>query len=222
MNFDSILSFLDQLKKNNNKEWMDAHKKVYQEARNEFIKINQYVIDELSKFDQDIARLDPKKSIFRINRDIRFSKDKSPYKINFGAFLMEGGKKAGNAGYYLHLQPGNESFIAGGNYMPDGQKLAKIRQEIDYNGGELLKITQEDSFRKLFGEIQGDALKTAPKGYPKDHPNIELLKLKSYLVLHKVDDKKVKSVGFENYIVDVFKAMIPFNEYLNVATSEVE
>ena len=88
MNFDSILSFLDQLKKNNNKEWMDAHKKVYQEARNEFIKINKYVIDELSKFDPDIAGLEAKKSIFRINRDIRFSKDKSPYKINFGAFLM--------------------------------------------------------------------------------------------------------------------------------------
>lgn len=221
MNFDLILSFLHQIKANNNRDWMDTNKRIYHDARDEFIVITKHLIEEISKFDEGLQGLDPKKSIFRLNRDVRFSKNKDPYKTNFGAFMMEGGKKAGNAGYYLHLQPENESFIAGGVYMPEAGKLAKIRQEVDYNGGELKKITEQKNFKKLFGEIQGDKLKRAPKGYPLDHPNLELLKLKSFLVLHKVDDKTVLKKDFVNYTINTFKAMESFNEYLNVAISEI-
>ncbi|MDH5368016.1 MAG: DUF2461 domain-containing protein [Cyclobacteriaceae bacterium] len=222
MNFELILSFLKKIKENNNREWMEANKKVYHEARDEFIIITKHLIEGISQFDEGLQGLDAKKSIFRLNRDIRFSKNKDPYKTNFGAFMMEGGKKTGNAGYYLHLQPENESFIAGGVYMPESGKLAKIRQEVDYNGSELKKITEQKDFKNLFGEIQGDKLKRAPKGYPLDHPNLELLKLKSFLVLHKVDDNTVLKKDFVNYIINVFKAMSPFNEYLNVAISDVE
>lgn len=222
MDFTKILTFLEEIAANNNRDWMEANKMHYQAVRNEFINITTYLIEGISKFDEGLTGLDPKKSIFRLNRDVRFSNNKDPYKTNFGAYMMEGGKKAGNAGYYIHIQPGNESFIAGGAYMPEAPNLAKIRQEIDYNGSELLKITQAKEFKLLFGEIQGDKLKRAPKGYPMEHPNLELLKLKSFLVLHKVDDTEVTKSGFENKVLDVFKAMAPFNAYLNVALSETE
>lgn len=220
MDFKSIFTFLADIKDNNNKEWMDANRPVYQKAREEFIKITQYIIDSVGQYDENILGVDPKKAIFRINRDIRFSKNKDPYKTNFGAFMVPDGKKSGNAGYYLHLQPGEETFIAGGVYMPASDRLVKIRQEIDYNASELKKISDHPDFQKYFGEIQGEKLKRAPKGYPMDHPNLELLKLKSFLVAHKVSDKQVLSEGFSDYAVEVFRAMTPFNEYLNVAMSE--
>ncbi|MDH5476507.1 MAG: DUF2461 domain-containing protein [Cyclobacteriaceae bacterium] len=222
MEFERILIFLNQIAANNTREWMEANKKSYHEARDTFVGITKSLIEEISAFDEGLQGVDPKKSIFRLNRDVRFSKNKAPYKTNFGAFMMEGGKKAGNAGYYLHLQPGNESFIAGGVYMPEADKLAKIRQEIDYNGSELKKIVSQSVFEKTFGQIQGDKLKRAPKGYSLDHPNIELLKLKSYLALHKVDDKTVLDKDFLNYIIDVFKKMAPFNYFLNVALSDID
>ena len=163
--------------------------------------------------------LDPKKCIFRINRDIRFSKDKSPYKINFGAALAEGGRNSGNAAYYLHLQPNDESFIGGGLYQPPKEMLAKVRQEIDYNASELRTLVSAPDFRETFGEIQGDSLKRAPKGYDPDHPNIALLKLKDYIVLRKLTDQEVADEQFPEQALAIFKTMIPFVRYLNVAVS---
>ena len=214
-----ILAFLQQLQQNNQKEWMDAHRDDYQSARASFIELIMYLLRGLETEDKGMRGLDPKKCIFRINRDIRFSKDKSPYKINFGAALAEGGRNSGNAAYYLHLQPNDESFIGGGLYQPPKEMLAKVRQEIDYNASELRTLVSAPDFRETFGEIQGDSLKRAPKGYDPDHPNIALLKLKDYIVLRKLTDEEVTDAQFPDQALATFKTMIPFVHYLNVAVS---
>ena len=133
--------------------------------------------------------------------------------------MAEGGRKTDQALYYLHLQPNDESFIAGGIYQPPAAVLAKVRQEIDYNAGELKSITDAPDFKRYFSEIQGDTLKRAPQGYDPDHPNIALLKLKDYLVMHKLTDKEVSEGNFPRLAVKVFHSMQPFLEYLNVAVS---
>ena len=219
MNIQLILDFLANLEKNNHRDWMDENKNQYLEARKVFDKVITQLINEIASFDPAIRGLSPKDCIFRLNRDIRFSKNKSPYKTNFGAFMTEGGRKGSNAGYYLHLQPGDRSFLAGGMYMPDSDALKKVRQEIDYNASELKKIVTESAFKNYFGQVTGDRLKTAPKGYSPDHPNIEFLKLKSYIVMHQVHDSEVIQPDFINNTADIFKALHPLNEFLNVAVS---
>lgn len=219
MNISIILDFLEELNDNNSKEWMDANKSRYLEARETFISLVGDLLDDIKQFDPDIATLTPKDCIFRINRDIRFSKNKDPYKNNFGASISEGGKKSASAGYYLHLQPGNESFIGGGLYMPPGDHLKKVRQEIDYNAPELLKVVNDQSFKKCFGVVQGEKLARAPKGYNPDHPNIEFLKLKSYVVLHKLSDEELKSNKLRQNLSGKCQAMKPFLDFLNVAVS---
>ena len=219
MNTLAILTFLQQLQTNNDKAWMDAHRDEYQAARESFIELVTHLLRALEVEDEGLRGLDPKKCIFRLNRDIRFSKDKSPYKTNFGAALSEGGRKSGNASYYLHLQPNDESFIGGGLYQPPSDALAKVRQEIDYNASELQKIVLSPDFKATFGEIQGDALRRAPKGYAPDHPNIALLKLKDYIVLRKLTDDEVTDEQFPDWALAMFKTMVPFVHYLNVAVS---
>lgn len=219
MNTKLILHFLSELEQNNHKEWMDTHRDWYLEAKNEFLNLVAYLLGEMSVIDEGLMGLQPKNCIFRINRDIRFSKDKSPYKNNFGVYMAEGGKKSPNAGYYLHIQPGDESFIGGGMYHPDSDILSKIRQEIDYNAAELKQITEEKDFKNYFGAIQGEKLKRAPKGYEPNHPNIELLKLKDFVVMHKLSDKELEDSSFKEKAIDMFKAMEPFVHYLNVAIS---
>lgn len=214
-----ILDFLKDLQKNNNKEWMDAHRPQYEAARDAFKEIISILLAELTRFDEDLTGLTPKDCIFRINRDIRFSKDKTPYKINFGAAMSEGGRHSPNAVYYLHLQPHNESFIAGGMYMPSNEYLAKVRQEVDYNPEELKKIMSAPDFKRYFGQIQGEKLSRPPKGYDADHPNVELLKLKSFIVLHKLTDEEVISENFLPETLRLFQVMQPFIRYLNVAIS---
>jgi uncharacterized protein (TIGR02453 family) len=218
MNLSNSLQFLHALAANNSKEWMDANRSWYQECRQEFIALVGELIQQMQAFDPGLAGIQAKDTIFRINRDIRFSNDKRPYKTNFGAAISEGGKHSENPSYYLHVQPG-ENFIGGGIYMPQAEVLKKIRQEVDYNPEELKKIVSETNFRKVYGEIRGEKLKTAPKGYPKDHPNIEFLKLKSYVVLHELSDAEVTSDRLIEDAVSYFKAMKPFNDYLTVAVS---
>lgn len=214
-----ILDFLKELKYNNSKEWMDAHREQYHGAKAKFEEFVNLLIIEIQHFDDRIAGITPKKSIFRINRDIRFSKDKSPYKSNMGAFISEDGKKSFKPGYYIHLQPENESFMAGGIYAPPGDILKKIRQEVDYNPEELKSIVSTPEFKNFYGEIQGEKLKTAPQGYNVDHPNIGFLKLKSYVVMHRFSDQEVVAGDFTEKIVNGFKILKPMNDYLDVAIS---
>ncbi|MEO1049349.1 MAG: DUF2461 domain-containing protein [Bacteroidota bacterium] len=219
MDFKLILDFLAELRENNNREWMEANKPRYKKVKEAFNAVTADVINGIAEVDESLFGVEPKHCVFRINRDIRFSKDKSPYKINMGAFIAEGGRKSEHAGYYFHLQPGDETMIAGGIYMPPAPNLAKIRQEIDYNAAELKKILDEKTFKSHFKQIEGEKLKRAPKGYPVDHPNIELLKLKSYIVWRKVKDKEMLKPGALEEIISTFRVIQPFNEYLNVAIS---
>lgn len=213
----NLILFLSELKENNYKEWFHENKTAYQLAKKEFEQFLAHTIAEISQFDASIKTLEPKNSIFRINRDVRFSKDKSPYKTNFGGFIVPGGKKAGNAGYYIHIEPGN-SFLGGGIYMPPSDRLKAIRTEIFENTDEFKKIIDNKNFKKHFKEITSeDKLKTAPKGFSKDFEDIDLLRYKHYTVIKPIDENLITSNKFTDEISDVFKALYPFNSFLNEA-----
>ncbi len=212
----STLDFLTAIKCNNNRDWFIANRPLYQSAKDNFDSFVQEVINEIIKFDPILRGLEVKSCVYRFNRDIRFSNDKSPYKSHFGAFIVRGGKKNGDrfAGYYFHIEPG-QSILAGGAYMPPAPWLASIREKIDESPDELIKIIKVKNFIKYFGELSGEKLKSAPKGYPKDHPQIELLKLKSYLIVNEIPDKMVLGSDLFDHVIKVFQAMKPLNDYLN-------
>lgn len=218
MDFKSLLTFLKGLEKNNNKEWFDGNKKTYEAIRKDWLGFVAETIAEAGRFDKDIAALEAKNCIFRINRDVRFSNDKSPYKNNFGMSLSKGGKKAEFCGYYLHIQPGT-CFLAGGAYMPMPDKLAAIRQEIDYNAEEFVRIVTDKQFKKYFGKLSGETLQRPPKGYEADNPMIQFIKHKSFLAEYKLTDADLLDKKFQTKMIEVFKAMQPLNEFLNRAIS---
>jgi uncharacterized protein (TIGR02453 family) len=214
----STLHFLKQLNKNNNKPWFDENRKIYEQAKSDFVLFISGLIRTISSFDASLENLEAKKCIFRINRDVRFSKDKSPYKTNFGASLSAGGKKISIAGYYFHCEPG-KSFLAGGFYMPEPDQLAKIRQEIDYNYDKWKKIIQDRSFKKFFPDgIEGiNILSRPPKGYDESNPAIEFLKMKCFIVSHPLTDKELTDKDLLKKSQQVYKAMWPLINFLNTA-----
>ncbi|HBF87405.1 MAG TPA: TIGR02453 family protein [Bacteroidales bacterium] len=210
------LNFLKNLKCNNNKDWFAIHKEEYSKALSDFENTVKLLIEEIQKFDSRIVNIEAKDCIFRIYRDVRFAKDKTPYKPNFGAYIADNGRKSTSAGYYIHLEDEN-SFLAGGIYMPESNKLKAIRDEIYFNVTSIKIIIQEPYFVEYFGEIVGEKLQRVPKEYPKEYPDADLLKFKSYTMVHKVDnDFFVSNNSLKNAIM-VFKAMKPFNDFLNSA-----
>lgn len=213
MDVKQMHNFLSGLAGNNTREWMTEHKAEYQSARQNFIDLVQHIIDETSVFDPEIAGEEAKKSIFRLNRDIRFSNNKDPYKTNFGGSITKDGRKSGNPGYYIHLQPGN-NFAGGGLYQPIPESLKKIRQEIDYNADELRGIIGTKEFTSVFNEPFGDMVKTAPKGYSKDNPNIDLLRYKSFVYMKQFSDKEAQSPDFPEKVLETFRAMKPYLDFL--------
>ena len=211
---ETCLKFLKQLSKNNNKEWFDVNRKTYEVCKAEFEGIVKSVIEKSFVFDNQLTGLEAKKCLFRINKDVRFSKDKSPYKLNMGASINPGGKKSMIPGYYIHIEPG-KSFLAGGSYQPMPEMLAAIRQEIDYNSTEFKKIISAKDFKTYFKELsQEDKLKTSPKGYEKTHPDIALLQLKHFITVHPLSDDDVLNKKLPLYAAKVFKAMLPLNLFL--------
>ena len=217
MDSNVIIRFLKTIAKNNNREWFEKNKSKYLEAKLTFEDFLEALHQELLLFDESLSGLNPRKQGFRIYRDVRFSKDKRPYKVNMGAGFSEHGKMDQEPGYYIHIEPG-KSFIAGGLYMPDAENLAKIRQEIDYSTKDFLKILNDKKFKKLFPALGDfDKLKTAPKGYPKDHPLIDLLKHKSYIVSHNFPDKEVLDKKFAKKAAEVAKVLKPLNDFLKAA-----
>lgn len=214
----STLKFLKDLKKNNNKPWFDAHRKAYESAKADFINFIQAVIDQHGKNDSGIKTLTAKECLFRINRDVRFSKDKSPYKTNMGASINKGGRKAVNtAGYYFHLEPG-KAFLGGGLYQPMPEELKKVRQEIDYNLADFKKIINSKAFKKHYPGLDKSAeflLSRVPKGYEADNPAAEYLKLKSYIAMVDVSDAELGSKTMVKRTVDAFKALQPLIEFMN-------
>jgi len=214
-----IFKFLEKLKKNNNREWFQENRPEYLSCKEGFEHVVELLIHAISEFDSSVKGLEPKKCIFRINRDIRFSKDKSPYKTNFGAFMAPGGRNNGTAGYYLHLEPG-ASFLAGGIYMPPSPILKAIRQEIFDNYEEFLSIVTEGQFVKHFKAIDADKLKTRPKGFPEDFVGLEYLKFKHYTVLKSVTEAQLTGANFFEEAKETFRALQPLNRFLNQAVSE--
>ena len=209
----STLQFLRNLEKNNNREWFNENKTLYQEAQQDVISFVEKLIEEMADFDEEMGKLEAKKSVFRIYRDTRFSKDKTPYKTNFGAGLGMGkGNKI--SGYYLHIEPG-KSFLAGGVYKPEPSVLKTIRQEISAFGDEFKAILEQDEFRNYFrGLSVEDKLKKVPQGFEKDDKMAEYLKLKHFIVTHPVSDEQLLSENAVKEFTKIFKAMKPLNDFL--------
>lgn len=215
----ATVKFLKDLKKNNHRDWFEANRKQYENAKTDFADLVQNVIDKFGKKEDAIASLNAKDSVFRINRDVRFSKDKSPYKSNMGASLIKGGKKSVLAGYYFHCEPGN-SFAGGGLWMPEVDGLKKLRQEIDYNFDEFKKIIGSKKFVGTYQEMrdsEGTKLSRPPKGYEADNPAIEYIKLKSFVAMAPVTDAELTDKNLVKKITDAFEALQPFIDFVNRA-----
>ncbi len=218
MNVDTILVFLRALARHNNREWFEKNKHKYLEARQEFEAVVAAMLAELARFEPGLGGVDARKLPFRIYRDVRFSKDKRPYKTNMGAGFSPNGRLVQEPGYYLHLEPGDKSFVAGGIYQPDAGNLAKIRQEIDYNPGPLVKVFASRSFRKYADDFDAwDRLKTTPKGYPKDHPHIEWLRNRSFTVSVPLTDEQVTGRKFIGTAIAACREIAPLNVYFREA-----
>ena len=218
----STLKFLKDLKKNNNKPWFDAHRARYDEAKSDFAEFIQVLIDRHSTKDPGIKSLKAKDCIFRINRDIRFSKDKTPYKSNFGASLNFGGRKSIYAGYYFHLDPG-ESLVGGGLWAPMPPELKKLRQEIDYNLDEFRKIILSKKFKAVYGSIyQGDDMRlvNVPQGFEKDNPAGEYLKMKSFIAMKSLTNAEISSASLVKTCLEAFAALQPLLNFINRGVSE--
>lgn len=218
----ATLTFLKNLKKNNNKPWFDANRKQYEAAKADFAAFVQSIIEAHGKKDQSIAHLQAKECMFRINRDVRFSKDKSPYKTNMGAFINAGGKKSNLAGYYIHVEPGG-SFAGGGMYMPMPPELAKVRQEIDYNLAAFKKIISSKKFKTVYGDLSSDAeytLSRVPKGYEPENAAADYLKLKSFVAIVHFKDGNITTAAYKKEILNAMEALQPLNNFLNEAIAE--
>jgi len=214
----SVLEFLNDLKSDNDRGWFAGHKGRYEEARERGLDFAAKLIPGLAAMDAFLGTPEAADCLFRIYRDVRFSGDKSPYKTHFGIYLSRGGRKSIYAGYYLHIEPGS-SMLAGGIYQPSSEILKKIRTEVYFDAAAFRKILASPAFVKYFHTLDEDRLSRPPRDFPPDFPDIELLKYKSYTVLHLVPDKKVVSGQFHAYSLDVFREMVPFNNYLNRAVT---
>ncbi len=214
----NTVKFLKDLKKNNNKPWFDANRMRYDEARKDFEIFIQLLIDKHGKKDKSIAELKAKECMFRINRDIRFAKDKTPYKINMSASIGRGGKKSLFASYYFQLEPSGESLICGGLWAPMPPELKKVRQEIDYNFDDLQKIISNKKFKTVFKDLykgEDATLIKVPQGFEKDNPAADYLKLKSFIAIKPLKDIDLTSKDLEKNILEAMEAAQPFVEFIN-------
>lgn len=213
----STIDFLKELKENNNKPWFDQHRKTYDKVKSDYLACAGSVLEEMKKVDSSLEMLSAKECVFRINRDVRFSTDKSPYKTNLGIALHPGGKKFNLAAYYIHIEPG-QSFIGGGLWMPDAPLLSKVRKEINYFFGDLKSILDQPDFKKLFGDLdieEGQKLSRPPKGYEANNPAIEYLKLKSFTASAPITDDFLTSEKMVSSIIQSFIILKPFISFIN-------
>jgi uncharacterized protein (TIGR02453 family) len=210
----STLDFLRTLARNNTREWFHENKKPYEKVKSAHEALIGALIERIGQF-ENLANVEPKDCNYRIARDIRFTNDKTPYKTWLSASFAEGGRKANRMDYYLHIQPGDASFLGGGMYAPSAGELAKFRQEIDYNVAELRRIIEAPEFVHWFGTGEGVRLKTAPKGYPKDHPDIDLLRLTQLFFLHRFTDAEVQAPDFAERVTEACQVLKPYLDFLN-------
>lgn len=213
-NLAPVLDFLSELEKNNARPWFEEHRRQYQKAKDLFEALVDQVIAEYRPV-EDLGGLSAKDCVMRIFRDMRFSKDKLPYRTSLAASIAAGGRKSGRTPYYLHLEPHNRSMIGGGQYMPEPEQITRFRETVSRRPAPLKLIIGDPLFKQFFGSLQGEKLKTAPKGFAPDHPEIELLRLKDVLAVHTLSDAAVLADDFTGHIVKVFAALKPFLDYLN-------
>jgi uncharacterized protein (TIGR02453 family) len=212
----SILDFLGELKSNNSREWFNENRSRYDGARASFLSIVGELLGRFEEVD-DLGGIGIKDCVFRINRDLRFSKDKSPYKTAMSALLGRDGRKSGARSYYFHVEPAGLSMLAGGLYDPSSAELGRIRSALDEDALSFKKIIRHPSFVRYFGTPSGESLKTAPQGYAQDHPDIALLRMKQFVAVHTLSDEDILSKDLVEEALKVFKAMKPFLAYLESA-----
>ncbi len=213
---EETLTFLKALSENNNKAWFDENRKTYDDCREGFVELIQDWIDLAIQNDPELMGQTTKSAIFRINRDVRFSANKSPYKSNFSAYLSKGGKKFPGAGYYFHLDP-KGSFFACGVWMPETSVLQAIRQEIDYNLADFESILSRPSFKKWFSGVEGEKLSRPPKGYEAENPAIEFIKRKSFIVSTPLSEKVLLTKKLAVTLGTLTLEAKPFADFLNQA-----
>jgi len=218
------LQFLDDLKANNNRDWFLDNKKRYEAFKKNYHQLVSDILDAMKPLDPTLEMLEVKNCTFRINRDIRFSKDKSPYKDHLGVWISSGSKGMNRSGYYVHIARSG-SFIAGGFYCPEAQDLKKLRKEIAYFHEDLEEIINDKSFQKEFGDFdrnEKNLLKNPPRGYEKDHPAIEFLKLKSFETSQKFDIEEVLKEDFVAKMTQKLIVLKPLNDFINRALTSEE
>lgn len=219
---ESTLAFLQELGGNNTREWFEANRKRFEAAKKDIAANVDELIAGITAFDGSLAGLESKDAVFRIFRDVRFSTDKSPYKTNLGAWMARGGRKSPYAGYYFHIEPGNKSFIAAGSWQPPADVLKAIRDGIDYQPEDFRDLVNAKAFKETFSGLEGEKLRSAPKGYEKDHPALEFLKHKSFIVSRNYTDKEVSAPDFLEKALSAFGAGAPLVQFLNRAIGAAE
>jgi uncharacterized protein (TIGR02453 family) len=212
-----VLTFLSSLQKNNNRPWFEEHRLTYETARGLFEGFVDQVILGLGAID-DMRGVTAKDCVMRIYRDVRFSKDKTPYKTSMSASIGPGGKKAYRFQYYLHLEPHNASMVAGGLHEPESAQINKFRTAISRDARKFKAIAADKSFKRYFGSVRGEKLKTVPQGFDREHPEIEVLRLKEVVAVHDMSDDEVLSPGLAAHVVKVCTAMKPLLDYLSSVT----
>jgi uncharacterized protein (TIGR02453 family) len=222
MNPAALLHFLQDLARHNERDWFQAHKPTYDQLRTDFEADVAYWLRELAQDEPALAGLDPKKCVFRIYRDVRFSKVKVPYKTHFSAYFAAGGKHGDAPGRYVQIGPNGQTLVAGGLYEPTKEQLAAVRQEIDYQAADLHELLATPEARHFFPSgLQGEQLKKMPPGYEAAHSEATWLRHKSFLLSHELPDAEVRHLGPANFRVHVLaalRALGPFCEWLKDAT----
>jgi uncharacterized protein (TIGR02453 family) len=213
-NLAPVLDFLSELEKNNARPWFEDHRDGYLIAKDLFEDLVNEVIAEYRPV-ENLGGLSAKDCVMRIFRDMRFSKDKLPYRTSMAASIAAGGRKSGRIPYYLHLEPHNRSMIAGGLYMPEPEQITRFREAVSRRPESFKAIIDDPVFKQYFGSLDGDRLKTAPKGFAPDHPEIQLLRLKNVVAAHALTDEAVLADGLTTHIVKGFTALKPLLDYLN-------
>jgi uncharacterized protein (TIGR02453 family) len=217
----SLLLFLLDLKSNNSREWFGANKPLYLDLKENFEEFVSELITEFGDF-ENLDGVQVKNCTYRINRDVRFTKNKDPYKTWFSASFSEGGRKSGYMDYYLHIEPNGKSFIGGGMYNPSPEQIIKYRQEIDYNAQALRNIIEQPLFVQSFGQAQGESLKNTPKGFDILHPDADLLKVKTMFFWHHFLDAEVTSTEFVHLVIEKAKVIKPYLDFLNATFFDKE
>ncbi len=220
----STLKFLNELKENNYREWFNEHKARYEAAKANVLEVVGELVKEINRFDSSLGYPDLKKCMFRIYRDTRFSKNKEPYKTNMGTILnAEGNTKSLKSSYYVHVEPGN-SFISCGVYMSPPEVLSAVRSAIDEDFETFSAILKNKTFKKLFVDLSrdDDALQRVPKGFDSGSPAAEYLKLKHFYVMYPISNKLLCSDEFVKEAAAAFKAMKPFNDWINKVIEDIE